>query len=182
MDVGGSTSSSFGGAPLPFADEREHGVVHDLGNLIQIASSALGAISRSRTSRDPSLEPILARARTALERAGALVRQTMVRTHAPSMIVRKVPVDEDVASCLREIEGLIRWVCEPDIRLTLEVAPGLPRIRCSRVDLQAAVLNLVINARDAVSPGGALSVTVGPAAAQHSLLTSRSASPMMVSA
>jgi signal transduction histidine kinase len=120
------------------------GVVHDLGNLIQIANSALNLIGRSpRAARDPALEPLLARARMALDRAGVLVRQTTGRTRETTLAVH----------------ALIQWVCEPDVRLSLDMTPNLPLVRCSRVELQSAVLNLVINARDAMPGGGRLNLS-----------------------
>lgn len=136
------------------------GVVHDLGNLIQIAASAVNLISRSpRAGHDPSLEPVLARARAALERAGVLVRQALGRTREATVVVRWVPDLQDIAACLAEIHALVEWVCEPDIQLSVDAAPGLPPVRCNRIDLQSAVLNLVINARDAMPQGGRLTLS-----------------------
>jgi signal transduction histidine kinase len=161
MDWGGS-ASNVDGAPHPSAGEPGNGpgVVHDLGNLIQIAASALNlAARRPQAGRDPDLDPILARARTALERAGALVRQTMRPACEQTIVVWRFAELQDVADCLAEIQALIDWVCAPDVRLTIEVADDLPRIRCNRVDLQNALLNLVINARDAMPDGGVVTVS-----------------------
>ena len=53
------------------------GAVHDLGNLIQVAASALNILSRNpQVEGDPSLPPIVASARMSLGRAGTLVEQT----------------------------------------------------------------------------------------------------------
>lgn len=135
------------------------GAVHDLGNLIQIAASAVNLIGRSpRVARDAALEPILVRARTALERAGAIVRQTTGRAVGPGFQVRAATGRHSILSCLGEIQALIRWICAPDIMLSIEAAAELPLIRCSRIELQSAVLNLVINARDAMPDGGAIRI------------------------
>ncbi len=134
------------------------GIIHDLGNLIQIATSALNTISRNRREgRDGDL--VLARARVALERAGALVRQSMIRSPEPSLVIRKTGEPQCIASCLRDIEDLVTWVCEPDIELSMSVQTDMPLVRCNPVELQNAVLNLVINARDAMPTGGALHVS-----------------------
>lgn len=141
------------GAVLP-------GVVHDLGNLIQIAASAVNVIGRSaHDGRDGALEPILARARAALERAGVLVRQTMDRTREPTVTAHDAPEPQDIAACLGEVGGLIRWACEPDIRLVIDAPSDLPTASCNRVALQSAVLNLIINARDAMPDGGILTLS-----------------------
>jgi len=142
------------------------GVVHDLGNLIQIAASAVNMISRSsRACPDAALEPIIARARTALERASALVRETNVRTE-PAFAVRPAQELQSVASCVDEIRSLISSICEPDISLAFEVPADLPPVRCNRIELQSALLNLVTNARDALPSGGSI-VIVARAAADN---------------
>ncbi|CAN7211911.1 ATP-binding protein [Phenylobacterium sp. LjRoot225] len=135
------------------------GVVHDLGNLIQIAASAVNVVSRSpRAAQDPGLEPILARARTALERAGALVHQTRRRTVEPSFEVRAAPDLQSIPACLDEIRALLAWICEPGVTLAIELGPDLPLVRCNRLELQNAVLNFVINARDATPDGGSIGI------------------------
>ena len=142
------------------------GVVHDLGNLIQIAASAVNMISRSsRACPDAALEPIIARARTALERASALVRETNVRTE-PAFAVGRAQELQSVASCVDEIRSLISSICEPDISLAFEVPTDLPPVRCNRIELQSALLNLVTNARDALPSGGSI-VIVARAAADN---------------
>jgi signal transduction histidine kinase len=161
MDLGGPACGPRPDVQFAASEHADGpGVVHDLGNLIQIANSALTLIGRSpRAARDPALEPLLARARTALERAGVLVRQTTLRTRETTLAVRSVAEPHDVTACLGEIQALIQWVCEPDVRLFLDMTPNLPLVRCSRVELQSAVLNLVINARDAMPGGGRLSLS-----------------------
>jgi signal transduction histidine kinase len=64
-----------------------------------------------------------------------------------------------VAASLAEIASLIEWVCSPDIALRVDAPADLPFVHCNRLDLQNAVLNLVINARDAMPGGGAISIT-----------------------
>jgi signal transduction histidine kinase len=108
---------------------------------------------------DGGLGATLGRAKQALAQAGDLVRQTMDRTREPSLIVRRVPELQDVASRLAEIGPLIRWICEPDVALSIDLVEGLPQVRCSGIDLQNAVLNLVINARDAMPHGGRLGLS-----------------------
>ncbi|WP_292312941.1 hypothetical protein [Mesorhizobium sp.] len=69
-----TTDVSLSGLPV---EQPPAGIVHDLGNLIQVASSALNLVARDPSvSTAPALEPVIASARTALQRAGALVRET----------------------------------------------------------------------------------------------------------
>lgn len=126
------------------------GVLHDLGNLIQIASSALNIIARTPGMPGSHRDPILHRARTSLDHAGTIVRQSVVRardTAAP-------PPRSDIANCLADIATLI--VAREDAELALDIAiePGLPDIACDSIGLRRAVLNLVLNARDAMGGKG----------------------------
>jgi len=147
---------------------RADGVVHDLGNLIQIAASAVNIIGRSPHNRGGAmLEPTIARARTALLQAGALVRQTVQPPTEPTLLWRTADL-QDIGSCLEEIWALIEWTCQPDITLSLELADNLPGIACNRLELQNAILNLVINARDATPKGGAIRIIAGLNAASPS--------------
>ena len=133
------------------------GIVHDLGNLIQVASSALNHLARDpKVSAAPALAPVIAGAKTALERAGGLVRQTIGAAGGICSDIEQANVGE----CLEEIETLIRSAWDAGIRLEVTVAPDLPLIRCDRIGLQNAILNLLFNARDAMPDGGLISVDV----------------------
>src|SRR5690606_28331445 len=83
-------------ATSPRPDAMSAGVVHDLGNLIQIASSAMNILARNPRVYASELEPVIAGARVSLDRAGALVRQTMGVMHAR----RATTGPADVAACL----------------------------------------------------------------------------------
>lgn len=150
-------NSASASDPMPDAA----GVVHDLGNLIQIASSALNIIARHPRVEGGALKPVVARAKTSLERAGALVRQTMDRASQDRMDAPTLIEMVCVGACLDEIAALLACLCEPDVTLTIDTAADLPLVRCSRLDLQNVILNLVLNARDAMPDGGAIVITVG---------------------
>lgn len=158
-------SSWHRGSIRPVTVEAERlpegaGIAHELGNLIQIASSAVNIIDRDLGLRKPSnLETIVVGAKAALLRAGALVRQTLRHSiHVPQEIEAVC-----VAACLAEIRGLIQVTWPPNIDLDFRVAPDLPAVRCDRLGLQGAILNLALNARDAMPNGGMLSIEAGDA-------------------
>jgi signal transduction histidine kinase len=133
-----------------------HGTVHDLGNLIQVAASALNILSRNPyLEGDPSLPPILASAMMSLARAGSLVEQTLRLAREGGTPVEKVCVSE----CLVELKALVTGAWQPQIELELRIEPSLPMLTCSRIDLQGAVMNLLTNAREAMPNGGTISLT-----------------------
>jgi len=134
---------------------RSSGVVHDLGNLIQVAASALNIISRnSRIESGSDLEPVIASARISLQRAGELVEQTIRLAREDVAVGEAV----SVRSCLAEIEALVKATWTSDIRFDFEVGPDLPAVTCNRLNLQSALMNLLLNARDAMPDGGVVSV------------------------
>ena len=60
----------------------------------------------------------------------------------------------DVNDCVAEVEALLRRVVGPDLEIRTALDPGLPRITAVASDVEMVLLNLVLNARDAVvGPG-----------------------------
>jgi signal transduction histidine kinase len=142
-------------AALRVAQPPAAGIVHDLGNLIQVASSAVSLMARDAgVAGTPALEPVLAGARMALQRAGALVREALVRASDEHC----APEISNVGTCLGEVETLVRSVWEPGLRLQVQAGIDLPVVNCDRLGLQNAILNLVFNARDAMPDGGLIRI------------------------
>jgi signal transduction histidine kinase len=130
------------------------GIIHDLGNLIQIASSAVNVVARDPNTHTPHLEPVIAGARSSLERAGALVRQTIGMVGEFATAVEQV----SVAACLSEVQSLLQITLEHGIRLDVRANSDLPVVKCEPLALQNAVINLLFNARDAMPNGGVISI------------------------
>ena len=131
------------------------GIVHDVGNLIQIAASALNIVSRNPSVGSSSaLAPIIASGRTSLQRAGALIQQTMRQAREGNTALE----DVNVTTCLTEIAALLNtW--ESNIRVDLQIGSGLRVVRCNRLNLQSAIMNLAFNAGDAMPNGGVISMS-----------------------
>jgi signal transduction histidine kinase len=124
-------------------------LIHDVGNFIQVASSALNILARNPRLRDSDIEPILASARASLSAAGSLVLRNAASLRSDDEID-----NVDVAQCLAEVEALVVTSWDRRFRLHKRLEEGLPRLRCNRVALQNAILNLLLNARDAMPNGG----------------------------
>jgi signal transduction histidine kinase len=133
------------------------GIVHDLGNLLQVASSALGIVSRSpNVGAAPALVRVIDSANKSLRRAATLDQQTMRKAREPSDPIEYA----DVGVCLAEIELLIRTTWPSNIRLETSAVSAFPAVRCSQISLQSAIMNLAFNARDAMPNGGVISIAV----------------------
>jgi len=137
------------------------GVVHDLGNLIQIAFSAINIVSRSPDMPAIHSGPVLARAKASLEQAGTIVRQCI--SHA-----RDCGGTTSVVECVVDVAALIETMDETGFVLKIDVEPGLPLVDCDPVGLRRAILNLVFNARDAIAGNGA--VLIEARAIRHNLV------------
>jgi signal transduction histidine kinase len=132
------------------------GIVHDLGNMIQVLASAVNIVERHPQVRDcAALQPVVAAAIDSLDRAGGAVRQILgfVRQDAAGA----VPID--VALTLAGMERLLRWLCPDAVDFELRADAVLPTLICDPHKFENAVLNLVLNARDAMPDGGRLTVS-----------------------
>jgi signal transduction histidine kinase len=155
-DLGGFAKGVPAMVPM---EEYAAGIVHDLGNLIQIAKSAISILGRHKAlAGNGTLLPIVERADTSLERAAALVTRTMDRARLHEALALAEDQVTDVGRCIRDVESLIDCLCEPGIEVVLRVESDLPLLGLPLLDLQNVVLNLVINARDAMPDGGLLSI------------------------
>jgi signal transduction histidine kinase len=137
-------------APPATTQLASAGIVHDLGNLIQVAASAVNIVSRSPAMAEERSSAMLHRASSCLEQASALVRQTIGHAREPLIAIE----DSCVTSCLADVVALIEAMDQPDLIVETDIEADLPRARCDPLALRSAVLNLVFNARDAMSGAG----------------------------
>jgi len=135
------------------------GIVHDLGNIMQILSGTVDVLDQHpaiRTTR--ALQPTIHRAVMSLDRASALIKTILSFAQEADDSSETV----DIAMCLEKLAPLLRWIGKSDVRVNIHVAAGVPTIECSRPNLENALLNLALNARDAMPTGGTLSITAAP--------------------
>jgi signal transduction histidine kinase len=128
---------------------------HDLGNLIQIAASAINIVARTPAMPSIHSGPVLARARASLDQAGAIVRQTIGLIRDQAATVEAV----SIADCLADVAALVGALDQRGIVVETDVEPRLPEVRGDPIGLRRAVLNLVFNARDAIAGEGAILIT-----------------------
>jgi signal transduction histidine kinase len=130
------------------------GIVHDLGNLIQIASAAINIVGRSPLMTPADAGSILDRARLCLEHAGAIVRQNVGHLRDQAMAALQC----DAAACVADVAILVEAMDEPGLILELNIASDLPAVCCDPVGLRRTILNLVLNARDAMGGNGIVGI------------------------
>jgi signal transduction histidine kinase len=150
--LGEQIQASSGGTIASAAETV--GLIHDLGNLIQIASSAVNIVARNPRVKTAELELAIAGAIKSLDRAGALVRKTIGVASQRATAFQYI----NVARHLSEIQTLILNTWDNGIRLDVTADADLPSVKCDELALQNAVLNLLFNARDAMPDGGVISI------------------------
>jgi signal transduction histidine kinase len=145
------------------------GVAHNVNNmlLIVLANSrlALTALERSGQPAPQELRTHLEAIVEAGEQAAAIVRQ-LLRMAREERALREVV---DLNDVLRQLERLIRLVVGQDVELVLGVGTSAARVEVDRPQLEQAIMNLALNAREAMPSGGRLAVAVEPGAAVHRL-------------
>jgi two-component system cell cycle sensor histidine kinase/response regulator CckA len=129
------------------------GVAHDFSNVLTVI---LGATERL-LDQLPSERPLRAEAesiRHAAERAVDLTMQLLTFSRRQVMAPTVLPVADVLAGVGRFLRPLIG----EDIAFTTTIQPGIGSIRADRTQLEQVLLNLAINARDAMPNGGKLAI------------------------
>lgn len=129
------------------------GVAHDFNNILAII---LGHVS---TLKGASLSPeklprSIGAIEKAVERGAGLVRQLLTFAGKTDVLFEPVSVNESV----QELVKMVRETFPKTIELALHLDPHLPAIEADRNQLYQVLLNLCVNARDAMPRGGTLSV------------------------
>jgi PAS domain S-box-containing protein len=137
------------------------GVAHDFNNLLTVILSTAEGLQAEATALTPRAREDLEELAAAGMRARDLTRQLLV--FARKQVVAPVPLD--VAAELRNSERLLRRVLGEDVALQVDLEPGLWPILCDPAQLEQVILNLAVNARDAMPRGGRLELSASNARA-----------------
>ena len=131
------------------------GVAHDFNNLL---SSILGhaQLAQATVSRDDAAHRYLEEVLAASERAADLVRRLMTFSREHVRDVRLA----DLGEIIERVRGLVAPLMGEAVDVRVRVAPGLPPVEADVAHLEQALINLAVNARDALPSGGVLSLTL----------------------
>ncbi|UEX76563.1 PAS domain S-box protein [Sediminicurvatus halobius] len=129
------------------------GVAHDFNNLLTVILGNAEALNEALAA-DRSLQPMADMVRDAAERGAELVRSLLA-------FARRQPLQPErvaVGPCLEALGPLLRQALSEEVALRIEAAEPLPPAYVDPAPLEAAVLNLVINARDAIPGAGQVTI------------------------
>jgi PAS domain S-box-containing protein len=132
------------------------GIAGEFNNLLS-AIMGYAALVAPATADNPAVQADLQQIQAAAGRAARLARELLVFSRREPGQPEKV----DLNSVLVRIRGLLSASIGGHIELRLITAPGLPAVMADRGQIEQVLLNLAINARDAMPHGGALTVTTG---------------------
>ena len=143
------------------------GVAHDFNNVLQVIGANLqllagdiGQATRATRHVDAAMD--------AVERGAKLASQLLAFARQQPL----APVVLDLGERLRRLDDLLRRTLGERVELRVDIDPALATVEADPHQLENAVLNLAINARDAMEHGGRLTITaanltVGPGQRPH---------------
>ncbi len=127
------------------------GIAHDFNNLLNVISAHAALVARKGQERGAeNLEAI----GKAVQRGSAVVRQLLTFARRSEVLFE----DVDVNTVADEVARLLAETLPSSITLSTKLDPSLPRVKADANQLHQAVLNLCVNARDAMPDGGRLEI------------------------
>ncbi|MFL5514852.1 MAG: ATP-binding protein [Gemmatimonadales bacterium] len=130
------------------------GVAHEVNNMLAVM---LGFTDLALRQLPPGSAPAadLQEVIRAGERAARITQQLL----AFSRQQPNQPVVLSVAALVRELLKLLHQTLGAEYQLIIDLPADLPSVRADRIQLEQVLINLVLNARDATSPGGTISIS-----------------------
>jgi len=129
------------------------GIAHDFNNLLTAINGYCDLILDDLSERDPMRSDLM-EIRRAGERAATLTRQLLAFSRKQVLELRVINLNTVVAG----MDNMLRRLLGEDIELHTHFQPDLGSVRADPGQLEQVILNLAVNARDAMSEGGKLTI------------------------
>jgi nitrogen-specific signal transduction histidine kinase/ActR/RegA family two-component response regulator len=129
------------------------GVAHDFNNILMVITGYCD-LMKSRLRKEDSLAEHLSQIRDGAERAVALTRQLLAFSRKQTL----QPEVLDLNALVSDIEKMLRRLIGEDIDFVTKLEEGLGRVNVDRGQVEQVIMNLAVNARDAMPQGGKLTV------------------------
>jgi CheY-like chemotaxis protein len=129
------------------------GIAHDFNNLLTVINTSSQLALLELRDWDPLRERFEA-IQKAGDRAANLTRQLLAFSRRQVVEMKVL----DLNALIQDLEKMLLRVIGEDVELALELGKDLPRIKADPGQLEQAILNLVVNARDAMPSGGRLTI------------------------
>lgn len=130
------------------------GVAHDFNNILQVIMGYAEVIMRNTSKSEPCTEGI-ENVYQAAQRAAMLTRQLLVFSRRQMV----VPAVLDINCVVENVRSLVEHLVGEDIGFSVQGSSHLPAVYADAGQLEQLLLNLVVNARDAMPAGGTLVIS-----------------------
>ena len=134
--------------------EMTEGIVHDFRNILATVESGL-RLAETNYDKPEKARAFISEARHGLEHGRTLASQLLTFAKAPELELQAC----DVNILLRNLDQFLKCGVGPGKHLVLSLTPNLPDCLVDPSQFAAAVLNLVVNARDAIPDGGKVQIS-----------------------
>jgi signal transduction histidine kinase len=143
------------------------GIAHDFNNLLTAITGYTELVAANLALTDPMIQDVYEIRRAALS-AGRLTKQLLAFSSNQRMHSEVLDVNAIVA----RTAGILRRTLGEDIGVTLALDPAIKPIKADAGQIEQIVLNLAVNARDAMPDGGhlTLTTTMQPCGAEHAAI------------
>ncbi|MEF7614028.1 response regulator [Aquincola sp. MAHUQ-54] len=128
------------------------GIAHDFNNVLQVVNMNLELLTRQ--SAEPAITAIAERARRASGRGAKLTVQLLTFARSRSLVPRLT----EVQGLLRGMQELVSLSIGSTIQLEMALSPSPAWVKLDSSQLEMAMLNLAVNAKDAMPDGGRLTI------------------------
>jgi PAS domain S-box-containing protein len=129
------------------------GVAHDFNNLLMAVLGSLELV-RKRLPHDPRITPLIDNAIQGADRGAVLTQRMLAFARKQDLAMAAV----DLPALVRGMTGLLQRSLGPSVQIETRFPLGLPALHTDAAQLEMALLNLTVNARDAMPDGGTISI------------------------
>lgn len=145
------------------------GIAHDFNNILTAMNGyVMLAAERIERLGDDRLSRYLERAQRSGERARDLIQQMLTFSRGQRGEPRPVALEP----LIREWTGLLDTTLPSSVEVVTDLDPGVPAVLCDPVQLEQVLMNLCINARDAMQAQGTLTIRLHHMPRQHAVCAS----------
>jgi len=138
------------------------GVAHDFNNLLAVIRNCAGFVAEATADNEPvraDVEEII----KAAEQAAQLTRQLLIFGRREQVQLKALDLNVVVA----DVQSLLARSIGEHIQLVVHPSASLPAVHADRSQIEAVLVNLAVNARDAMPGGGILTIELGVTHLDH---------------
>lgn len=129
------------------------GIAHDFNNMLQMISGYLEMVLAAKKPSDPD-HGALTKIGATIDRASELTRQLLIYSRKVKSRLQPMDLNAEIVQVCTLLERVIPKM----IRIDLHLAGDLAKINADPLQLERVLMNLAVNARDAMADGGTLSI------------------------